>query len=140
MNRTGETGPIKYNIKEIQVSKLTATTDEAASLLEIDKDTEATLIALNIEIENTSEDTINIYPDQGTLTSNTKEQVDADMLLSDNIGGEMISEVKKDGTVFFVLKNSKADEINTITYHVDAPHDENFNSVGDKIEEKLNFN
>lgn len=139
LNRSGETGPIKYNIKELQVSKLTATTDEMASLLDIDKDTEVALVALNIEIENTSTDTISIYPDQGTLTTDTKEQVNADMFLSDSIGGEMIGEVKKDGTIFFVLKKSKADEINTITYYVDGPHDEDLNTVGDEIKEELNF-
>lgn len=139
LNRSGETGPIKYNLKAIQVSKLTATTDDAADLLQIEKDKESALVAIDIEIENTSDDTISIYPDQGTITTNTKEQATAEIFLSDGLGGEMKGQIKKDGTVFFILKNSKADDINKITYYVDAPHDENFDSVGDDIEVELNF-
>lgn len=37
LNMTGKTGPIKYSIDGIQVSKFTATTDELADTLEIEK-------------------------------------------------------------------------------------------------------
>ena len=64
LNKKGESGPIKYNIKAIQVSKLTATTDDMASTLDVEKDKEVTLVAMDIEVENTSEKTINFYPDK----------------------------------------------------------------------------
>lgn len=139
LNKKGESGPIKYNIKAIQVSKLTATTDDMASALDVEKDKEVTLVAMDIEVENTSEKTINFYPDQSEITTNTKEQVSSEVFLSDSVGGDYIGKVKKSGTVFFILKNSSADDIDTITYHVDAPCDENFESVGDKVSVELKF-
>lgn len=139
LNKKGESGPIKYNIKAIQVSKLTATTDDMASALDVEKDKEVTLVAMDIEVENTSEKTISFYPDQSEITTNTKEQVSSELFLSDSVGGDYIGKVKKSGTVFFILKNSSADDIDTITYHVDAPCDENFESVGDKVSVELKF-
>ena len=139
LNKKGESGPIKYNIKAIQVSKLTATTDDMASALDVEKDKEVTLVAMDIEVENTSEKTISFYPDQSEITTNTKEQVSSEVFLSDSVGGDYIGKVKKSGTVFFILKNSSADDIDTITYHVDAPCDENFESVGDKVSVELEF-
>ncbi len=139
LNKKGESGPIKYNIKAIQVSKLTATTDDMASTLDVEKDKEVTLVAMDIEVENTSEKTISFYPDQSEITTNTKEQVSSELFLSDSVGGDYIGKVKKSGTIFFILKNSSADDINTITYHVDAPCDENFESVGDQVSVELKF-
>lgn len=139
LNKKGESGPIKYNIKAIQVSKLTATTDDMASTLDVEKDKEVALVAMDIEVENTSEKTISFYPDQSEITTNTKEQVSSEVFLSDSVGGDYIGKVKKSGTVFFILKNSSADDIDTITYHVDAPCDENFESVGDQVSVELKF-
>ena len=83
LNRTGETGPFKYSVDAIQVSRLTATTDDAAELLGVEKDKEVTLVAISASVENTSDDTNYFYFDQATLTTNTKEQVDPDAFLSD---------------------------------------------------------
>ena len=38
LNSTGNAGPINYSIDAIQISKLTATTDDMASMLDIEKD------------------------------------------------------------------------------------------------------
>ena len=74
-----------------------------------------------------------------SILTNTKEQVSSEVFLSDSVGGDYIGKVKKSGTIFFILKNSSADDINTITYHVDAPCDENFESVGDQVSVELKF-
>ena len=139
LNRTGETGPFKYSIDAIQVSRLTATTDDAAELLGIEKDKEATLVAISASVENTSADTNYFYFDQATLTTNTKEQVDPDAFLSDYIDGEYLGNVVHSGTVLYILKNTSADDLSTITFHVDAPHNEDFDSIGDDVKIELNF-
>lgn len=130
---SGTTGSINYSASAIQVSKLTATTDEMAEILEIEKDKEVTLVVIDVSAENTSEDTINFYIDQATLTSNTKEQVDPDMLLSDYIDAEFLGNVIHSGTLMYILPNSTASDVETITLHIDAPHDENFESTGDPV-------
>lgn len=139
LNRAGETGPFKYSINAIQVSKLTATTDDMAEFLEIEKDTEVTLVVMDVSIENTSENTMYFYFDQATLTTNTKEQVEPDMFLSDYIDGEYLGNVIHEGSLFYVLKNTNADELTNITLHVEAPYDENFEDAGEKVTIDLAF-
>lgn len=94
INLGGETGPIKYSTSEIQISKLIATTDDAASLLDLEKDKEAAVVVVHFDVENTSDDTISFYPDQSVMTTNTKEQVSASVFLSDSVGGDFIGNVK----------------------------------------------
>lgn len=137
LNMKGKTGPIKYSIDGIQVSKFTATNDEMAKTLEIDKDKEIALIALNVSAENTNDKTINFYLGQATITTDTKEQVEPEVMLSENIDGEFLGKVKHDGTNIYILKKSKADNINKIKLFVDAPSDENYESVGNKVELEL---
>ena len=139
LNRTGETGPFKYSVDAIQVSRLTATTDDTAELLGVEKDKEVTLVAISASVENTSDDTNYFYFDQATLTTNTKEQVDPDAFLSDYIDGEYLGNVVHSGTVLYILKNTSADDLSTITFHVDAPHNEDFDSIGDDVKIELNF-
>ena len=139
LNRTGETGPFKYSVDAIQVSRLTATTDDAAELLGIEKNKEVTLVAISASVENTSDDTNYFYFDQATLTANTKEQVDPDAFLSDYIDGEYLGNVVHSGTVLYILKNTSADDLTSVTFHIDAPHDENFDSIGDDVKIELNF-
>ena len=139
LNKKGKTGPIKYNVKAIQVSKLTATTDDMAQALGIEKGKEAGLVAMDVEVENTSDDTINFYFDQGKLTTNTKEQVESDIILSDHIDGEYLGKVTHKGTLMFILKNGKADKVNDLKLFVDAPSDKDFNTVGDEVKIELKF-
>lgn len=133
LNHTGETGPFKYSIKAIQVSKLTATNNEMAEMLEIEKDKEVTLVVMDVSIENTTDATNYIYFDQATLTTNTKEQVETDWMLSDYIDGEYLGSVVHEGAIFYILKNTNADELTNIKLYVDAPHDENFETIGEEV-------
>lgn len=139
LNLTGETGPFKYTIEGVQVSKLTATTDEMAELLEIEKDKEVALVAINASAENTTDDTLSFYIGQATLTTNTKEQVEVDGFLSEYIDSEFLGNVKNSGNLIYILKNSKAEDITNLTMHIDAPHDENFENVGDEVKIDINL-
>lgn len=76
---SGESGPIKYTATDIQVSKLTATTDSTASLLDLEKDKEYAVVVAHFDVENTSDETISFYPDQSVMTTNTKEQINASL-------------------------------------------------------------
>lgn len=138
LNQTGQTGPVIYTIEGLQVSKLTATTDEMAEMLGIEKDKEVALVAFNASIENTTDATVSFYLGQATLTTNTKEQVDSDGFLSEYIDGEMLGKVKNSGNMIYILKNSKAEDLTTLTLHVDAPTDENFETIGDPV--TIDFN
>lgn len=139
LNYTGQTGPFSYTIKAIQVSKVTALTDEMAGLLGTEKGQEIALVVMDLSAENQSEDTNDFYIGQTTITTNTKEQVTPDIWLSDYIESEFFGNVIHSGTMYWILHNTNADDITTITLHADAPNNSNFETIGDEVNVELNF-
>ncbi len=121
-------GPINFAIDKIQTSRL-----EVAKGYEdmFNKKKEVTLVILNVKVENTSDKTISVYPDQATITTNTGEQLQAETFISDQVGGEFIGKVKKEGNVMFVA-NSKPEEITNVKFIMDGPHDENLTSLAER--------
>ncbi|CCG50625.1 MULTISPECIES: hypothetical protein [Bacillus amyloliquefaciens group] len=61
-------------------------------------------IAVHFVIDNRSKKDISTFPNQGTLLTNTKEQIDASLSLSEDIGGEIMSGAKKEGYVLYPIK------------------------------------
>ena len=133
LNKTGESGSIKYNFTKIQVSKITATTDDTAQMFEVEKGKEFAIVVFDIEVENTSDKDVSFYISQAKLISNTKEQVEPDMIASTYIDGEFLGAVKKKGTNVYLLKNSKAEDIKSVDIRISAPTDKNFNKLGEDI-------
>lgn len=133
LDKTGESGSIKYNFTKVQVSKLTATTDDAAQMFEVEKGKEFAIVVFDIEVENTSDKDVSFYISQAKLISNTKEQVEPDMIASTYIDGEFLGAVKKNGTNVYLLKNSKAEDIKSVEIRISAPTDKNFNKLGEDI-------
>lgn len=138
LNVTGETGSIKYKYNGVQVSKLVLKTEEAASMFESNVGDELAVIVFDAEFENTADKDVSFYPNQATLITNTKEQVDADIWFSEDVGGDFLGNVSKRGEIFYFLKDSKADDIETMEIRIDAPIDTaSFESIGDAV--TLNF-
>lgn len=133
LNMSGQTGSFSYTIEGVQVSKLTATTDDAAQILGIEKNKEVTCVAVNASAENTSADTMYFYIGQATLTSNTKEQVEADAILSEYIDGEFLGNVIHSGSMVYILPNSVATDVTSITLHIDAPSGSDYMPNGDAV-------
>ncbi|MDY0395491.1 hypothetical protein RWE15_14980 [Virgibacillus halophilus] len=98
INENAESGAIKFNVYAIQVGDLEIAKDYQDSF---DGKEKATAITMKVKSENTSDETMGFYPDQATLTTDAGDQVDADMFLSDDIGGDFIGKVKKEGNIIF---------------------------------------
>lgn len=129
INDQFESGPIKLTITDIQISKVNPSPNYKSMFN--DKD-EVTSVVLAVEVENTSDETINFFPDQGTIVTNTKEQKGAQVFLSDEVGGDFIGQVKKKGNIIFIL-DSNAEEINNVKFVLGNASNSNFESVGEEI-------
>ncbi|MFL1471511.1 DUF4352 domain-containing protein [Paraclostridium bifermentans] len=141
LNLSGEVGGVKYNYKEVQISDVKLETDEAASTFDVKKGDEVVAIVFNVEIENTTDKDVSFYTDQAKLITNTKQQVDTSMILSDDVGGDLLGKVKKEGNIVYILKNDKAKDLKTLELRIDAPIDaKTFESLGDSIELNLKVN
>jgi len=96
---------LKTKIQKVVVS------DKAPGMDDEGKEITTSAVGVKFQIENTTEGKFVTYPDQATLVTSTGEQVQADMLLSEHIGGEIDKGVIKEGDVFFYLERGEAEKI-----------------------------
>lgn len=130
-----ESGPFTVKVNKMQVSKLEVSEEYKSTF---DNKDVVTIVTLEVEVENKSTETNTIYPDQGTIVTNTKEQKDAHLFLSGDVGGEYIGEVIKKENVIFAL-DSEAEEITSFKYIISRPIDSNWNNLGEDITFDLSF-
>lgn len=135
-NESAQAGPVNLEIRTISIVEIEPL-DSVKSMFE-DKD-RITTIGIAMVAENTSDDTISFHPNQGTIVTNTKEQKQASIFISDEIGGDFIGQVKKEGKILFLL-DSEPDEISSITYVIEPPFStEDFQQVGNKSTFEFTF-
>jgi Domain of unknown function (DUF4352) len=110
-NKTSD-GGVQFNIEVVG-----ATEDLGATMGgEADYDGKQAII-VDVVLKNTGDKDYNVYPDQGTLVLSTGEQVEADMILSESVGGELYKGGTKKGTVFFVLSDTAdVKEVSSFNY------------------------
>lgn len=96
-----------------------------------------TLLGIDISVENTSNFTNKIYPNKSKIILNNKEII-SDSILSDPIGGNYISQVNKQGVIFFVLNENK-DNIESLSFIIDSPTNKQEKPIGNKINFNIDF-
>ncbi|MDE5413983.1 hypothetical protein [Alkalihalobacterium chitinilyticum] len=148
---TQETGPMVLNIPQVNVfsGKLA---EHIVELMEMDMELGMKMetdvinyIQIDMEVENTSEDTVWFYPAQAEIETNTGEELESDLWMSNTINGEFIGPVKKSGSQFFILEDSNAEDIEWVRIFMFAPlvYDDSYvegSSVGDYIDFKVDMN
>lgn len=129
LDENAESGPMKLNVSGIQLANLEVAEGQEYMFEEKDK---VTVITVQMEAENTVDETISFYPDQATLTTDAGDQKDASLLLSDSVGGDFFGKVKKEGNAIFLV-DTPAEEIGEITLNISGSSDESFMDLGEKI-------
>jgi hypothetical protein len=84
--------------------------------------------------ENTSEENVSFYASQATMATSTGEQLEPDTMLSDHIDGEYIGQVNKSGTSFYILENSKAEDVESVRLIYSGPDNDDFETVGEDVD------
>lgn len=133
---TFESGPIKLTIDKANGVSMKVS-DSYVELFETDQ---LEYIQVDMTVENTVEDHISFYASQAVMTTSTGEQLDPDMFLSDHIDGDYLGAVTKSGSSFYILKNSKAEDVESIKLHFSAPSDEDWEDVGEEIVVEISLN
>lgn len=131
-----ETGPFKLEIENVSGQ----TMEISDYYIHMFDDDEIEVIQVDMNVENTSEDHLNFYASQAIMTTNTGEQLESDVLMSEHIDARFLGAVKKSGTALYILRDSQAEEIETIKLFFDPPHNESYKSVGEEIEVEISLN
>ncbi|MFD1030186.1 hypothetical protein [Metaplanococcus flavidus] len=137
---TGEIGPMQYEIQGIQLKIIEPKDEATAELFEVAVGEEVHAFTIEMAGENTSEEDMSFYLGQTTAITNTREQLEPDMFLSEYIDGEYLGQVRHEGHNVYVLKNSTVDELETIELRILAPTDSEFNTVGEDVSHTIEVN
>ncbi|MGE7945111.1 hypothetical protein ACQKNB_23980 [Lysinibacillus xylanilyticus] len=137
---SGQTGPILYNIEAVQLKKITPKTEEAANLFDVAVGKEVDALTISMSGENTSTEDMNFHLGQAVIITNTKEQLEPDMILSEHIEGNYLGKVKHEGYNVYVLKNSKVEDLKNIEIRVSAPTNSNFDQQGEDVTHTIEVN
>lgn len=124
-------GPMKMKISKVTLDPTFKSSEYSPAI---------NAVILDVEAENTSADTVNWYPNQGTIVLNTKEQTNGALFHSDDVGGEFIGKVIKSGKIVFEVK-SKLGDISSINFSVDGPfNSDSFTRIGEDKKAEIILN
>ncbi|SDW12225.1 hypothetical protein SAMN05421781_0519 [Marinococcus luteus] len=132
-----ETGPINLDIDEAKVIQ-GELNSEYQEILERES-AEISYIQFDLTAENTEEAPVDFYATEGTITTNTGEQLESDMFFGEPIDGMFLDAVTQTGNSIYILENSTAEEIESATLRIGAPVNEDFEDVGESVEEEIDF-
>lgn len=135
INETQTSGPFEITVINAQAGQLEVSDPD---MIEFLGDESLATVSIEIEVTNNSDNTNTFYPDQSIIVTDQGNQVNSDILLSDKVGGDFYGQVTKHGSVAFTY-DGNAEDINRIRYIIDAPHDENFDSIGEDLEFSIDF-
>ncbi|MGM0969938.1 MAG: hypothetical protein ACQEWR_15360 [Bacillota bacterium] len=97
------------------------------------------MIGVHFIIDNKSNKDISTYPTQGTLLTNTREQIKASVN-SENFDGDIMSGAKTDGFVLFPVKKlSKLEDINSVRVKWNFWPDKNTSEGLKELDAQLSF-
>lgn len=130
------TGPFKVKITGVSAGTMTPKTEEMKSFLQDKENTQ--VIILFASVENTEDKKANLYLNQSLITTDTQEQLEPDLLLSEG-SGEFLSAVKQDMTMVY-YPQTDVEKTKEIVLHVESPSDENFETIGDELNITITFN
>lgn len=137
---TGEIGPMKYEIPGVQLKIMEPKDQATADLFEVEIGEEVHVFTIQFAGENTSDEDMSFYLGQAIAITNTKEQLEPDMLLSEHIEGEYMGQVRHEGYNVYILKNSTVDQLESIELRISAPTDSNFETVGEDVSHTIEVN
>ncbi|GGP07919.1 DUF4352 domain-containing protein [Oceanobacillus neutriphilus] len=133
---TFESGPIELTINKVNGVSMSVSEDYVDTF----GTDQLEYIQVDMEVENTSDDNVDFYASQAILTTSTGEQLEPDFLMSDHIDGEFFGNVNKSGSSYYVLENSKAEDVESVRLIFSGTNDENYETIGEDIDVEIDLN
>ncbi len=132
LNRTVNNGPVNATLNKIQLATLEPSESYKESFDGQDK---VTVVTIKASAENTVDNTINYDLNQAKLVTDTGQQVNADIWFSDDIGGEFLGKVKKNGNIIWILKHDEA--VKKVTLHISGASNDTFDHIGEDLKVEI---
>ncbi|MCA1028348.1 DUF4352 domain-containing protein [Cytobacillus kochii] len=129
-----EMGPMKLFIESVAI--LDVEPNEDMKFMFDDKD-KARAVIVDMKVENTSDDDITFDPNSAIIVTDTGEQVESDLMLMGDAGGDFLGKVTKEGQTWWLLKDLEKD-VKELTMIISPPYKtENWEDEGE--EKRIKF-
>lgn len=126
-------GSMQLYINNMSVYDLRPNED---NLYTFDDQEQVRVVFVDMKVKNTADQDVTFYPDQAVLVTDTGEQVESG-LIGDDLGGDFLGKVEKEGMAMWVLNDSKK-EVKNIKMIISAPYGtESMDDIGQ--EKRLDF-
>lgn len=97
-------------------------------------------IQIDMEIAHNEEGNNSLLSNISQITTSTGEQIEADMLMSEQVDSDFIGKVNKKGSYYYILQDSKAADVEWVRLIMEAPNTtETMEPVGEKIDIEIPF-
>ncbi|GIN93376.1 hypothetical protein J22TS1_44270 [Siminovitchia terrae] len=113
-----EMGPMKLYIESAGVLEIEPN-EEAKDMFFEGRDKVRGII-IDMKAENTSDNDVEFHPNQAILVTDTGEQVESDMYLMGDVGGDFLGKVKKEDQTWWILNDPDKD-IKSIKMIINPP-------------------
>lgn len=137
INKSFEQGPLKISIEGMYIGRITKITNEQIKSY-YNTDDPINIVTIIYKVENTSNDTYEFYIGQSPITTDSKEQIEADLLVGKEGGGNLLGQTIKDGINVY-YPNNKIEDIKEITWHIKDANSEDYQTKIDGIKVKFTF-
>ncbi|QFT87799.1 Telomeric repeat-binding factor 2 [Bacillus sp. THAF10] len=137
--RNNRLKPIETATYTVDFDKVSAISGElAGGFKEYLGEDEIEYIQLDIEVTNKSDANINFDAYSAKIVTSTGETIETpNPMLSSQIEGKFAPEEMKQGSIFFLLEKSKAEEVEWVQIIMKAPLDENNKEIGEELNIKV---
>lgn len=132
--------PIKMGSAELDIENLMIfeiEPDEDGKQLYFDDKDKVVAVSIEMTARNTKDEDIEFHPNQSILVTDTGEQVEPDIMMMGEVGGEFLGKVEKDGETWWVLDKEDTN-IKNVKMIISSPYDmEEYEDIAE--EKRLEF-
>ncbi|MCY8232347.1 hypothetical protein [Priestia endophytica] len=123
-------GPVNLYIENMTVADIKPEESMKAMFNDLDK---VRAVIVTMKAENTSDQDITFDPNQAVLVTDTGEQIESEMIMMGEVGGDFLGKVKKEGQAWWLIKDNTKD-IKNIKMVIPSPYETD--SLEDIAQEK----
>jgi hypothetical protein len=132
-----KSGPITIEIDQLIIASGEIDKD-AVRYSELESN-EVDIIQLDYQLENRANEDVTFDMSRVTISTNTGKQLSTDYNLTTNLPNELMAGTFHSGSLIFLIEDESLEEVESIRIKIQGPRNSNFDTIGDDIDEELEF-
>ncbi|WP_404407655.1 hypothetical protein [Jeotgalibacillus malaysiensis] len=136
----GTAGPIDYIIPGVALAEIEIKDEYVASTVNKEVGDVLQAVFIGGYFENTSDEEVTLFFPTAKLVTDTKEQLDPNMMISETFDPKFLGNVVQEGTNAYILNNSKVEDLKSLQLNILAPRIGFSEIIGDDLSIEIPVN